>query len=96
MSKENREITLTIGEQEFNFGLDLQSVTKYFNAVTPNNKVSPSKNLLMTTVLAAEKSALHPLLENPVMIMQLAGTLLEEYAPDVEIAVKKPSAELLA
>ena len=31
------------------------------------------------------------LLANPVMVMQLAGTLLEEYGPDVEIIVKKPS-----
>ena len=27
----------------------------------------------------------------PVLVMQLAGALLEEYGPDVEITVKKPS-----
>jgi hypothetical protein len=25
------------------------------------------------------------------MVMQVAGTLLEEYSPDVEVTVKKPS-----
>jgi hypothetical protein len=93
---DRRDITLEIGEQEFTFSLAPQDVTKYFNAVTPNNKVAPSNNLLTTTVLPAHKDALRPLLANPVFVMQLAGTLLEEYAPDVEIIVKKPSAVLTA
>ncbi|MGP4922812.1 putative phage tail assembly chaperone, partial [Pseudomonas lundensis] len=38
-----------------------------------------------------QRASLKPLLANPVMVMQLAGTLLEEYGPDVEIIVKKPS-----
>jgi len=88
---EHREITLDIGEQEFTFTLAPQDVTKYFNAVTPNSKVAPSNNLLTTTVKAEQLPALRPLLRNPVLIMQLAGALLEEYAPDVEVVVKKPS-----
>lgn len=93
---DRRDITLEIGEQEFTFSLAPQDVTKYFNAVTPNNKVAPSNNLLTNTVLPAHLPALRPLLTNPVLTMQLAGTLLEEYAPDVEIVVKKPSAVLNA
>jgi len=93
---DRRDITLEIGEQEFTFSLVPQDVTKYFNTVTPNNKVGPSHNLLSTTVLPDHKDALRPLLKNPVLVMQLAGTLLEEYAPDVEIVVKKPSAVLTA
>jgi len=93
---DRRDITLEIGEQEFTFNLAPQDVAKYFNAVTPNNKVAPSNNLLTGTVLPAHKDALRPLLANPVFVMQLAGTLLEEYAPDVEIVVKKPSAVLTA
>lgn len=93
---ERREITLEVGEQEFTFSLAPQDVTKYFNAVAPNNKVAPSNNLLVTTVLPAYKDTLRQLLANPVLVMQLAGTLLEEYAPDVEIVVKKPSAVLNA
>lgn len=93
---DRRDITLEIGEQEFIFSLAPQDVTKYFNAVTPNNKVAPSNNLLITTVLPAHKDALRTLLANPVFVMQLAGTLLEEYAPDVEVVVKKPSTVLTA
>ncbi|RBH53176.1 MULTISPECIES: putative phage tail assembly chaperone [Pseudomonas] len=88
---EQREITLQLGEKEFTFTLTPQDVTKYFNAMTPSNKVAPANNLLTSTVKQEQRAELKPLLANPVMVMQLAGTLLEEYSPDVEIIVKKPS-----
>ena len=88
---ERREITLEIGENEFTFTLTPQDVTKYFNGLTANNKVAPANNLLVNTVDQQERATLKPLLVNPVMVMQLAGALLEEYGPDVEIIVKKPS-----
>jgi hypothetical protein len=90
-STEQREIILTLGETDITFNLTPQDVTKYFNAVTPNNKVAPSNNLLTNTVKQKHLATLRPYLLNPVTTMQLAGTLLEEYAPDVEIVVKKPS-----
>lgn len=93
---DKRDITLTIGETDFTFTFAPQDVTKYFNAVTPNNKVAPSNNLLTNTIQADQREALRPLLRNPVLTMQLAGTLPEEYAPDVEVVVKKPSSELIA
>jgi hypothetical protein len=88
-----REIALSVGATDFNFTLTAQDVTKYFNALTPTNKVAPGHNLLTSTVQADQKEALRPLLANPVMTMQIAGALLEEYSPDVEVTVKKPSAE---
>ncbi len=91
---DKREITLEVGDKEFTFDLTPQDVTKYFNAVTQTNKVAPANNLLTTTVQQAQRANLKPLLGNPVMVMQLAGTLLEEFSPDVEIIVKKPSVTL--
>ena len=88
---DRREITLEIGDQEFTFELTPQDVTKYFNAVTQTNKVAPANNLLVTTVKQEERATLKPMLGNPVFVMQLAGALLEEYSPDVEVTVKKPS-----
>jgi hypothetical protein len=93
---EKRDITLEVGTQEFTFTLTPQDVTKYFNAVTANNKVAPSHNLLSNTVVAEQRADLRTLLANPVMTMQIAGALLEEYAPDVEIIVKKHSTTLSA
>lgn len=88
---QSRDITLEVGSKEFTFTLTPQDVTKYFNAMTATNKVAPSFNLLSGTVLPAQKAELRETMVNPVMTMQIVGALLEEYAPDVEIIVKKPS-----
>ncbi|WP_339531549.1 putative phage tail assembly chaperone [Pseudomonas mucidolens] len=93
---DKREIILEVGDKEFTFELTPQDVTKYFNAVTQNNKVSPANNLLVTTVKQEERATLKAQLGNPVLVMQLAGALLEEYGPDVEITVKKHSTTLSA
>ncbi len=47
---ERTEITLEIQDTEFLFTLTPADVTRYFNAVTQNNKVAPSNNLLRSTV----------------------------------------------
>ena len=94
MSEVNRDITLERGDKEFTFSLTPQIITKYFNATTQANKVAPAHNLLMGTVTAAAQAALKVLLENPITTMTLAGALLEEYSPDVEVIVKKPSTTL--
>lgn len=88
---ETREITLEVGDKEFTFTLTPQDVTKYFNGMTQNNKVAPANNLLVNTVKQEERATLKSLLGNPVTVMQMAGALMEEYGPDVEIIVKKPS-----
>lgn len=90
---ERRSITLTIGDTDYTFTIGAAEVSKYFNAMTPTNKVSPAHNLLSTTVASDQRDALKKLLANPVTTMQVAGSLLEEYTPDIEITVKKPSNE---
>lgn len=96
MTDVNRSIILSIGADDFTFTLDAQLVTKYFNGITATNKVAPSHNLLVTAVAQEQLAALRPLLGNPATTLKIAGALLEEYAPDVEITVKKPSLTLNA
>ncbi|AZD95326.1 MULTISPECIES: putative phage tail assembly chaperone [Pseudomonas] len=96
MSTDVREVTLEIGDKEFTFTLTPVDVTKYFNAMTQTNKVAPANNLLVTTVEQEQRASLKPHLGNVVMVMQLANLLMEEYAPDVEAVVKKPSDTLNA
>lgn len=88
---ERREITLEVGTREFTFTLEPVDVSKYFNHLTPSNKVAPANNLLTQTVKQEQLASLRPLLANPVTTLQLAGALLGEYSPDLEITVKKPS-----
>ena len=96
MSEVNRSITLERGDKEFTFSLTPQVITKYFNATTQANKVAPAHNLLMSTVKPEGKDDLKSLLENPVTTMTIAGALLEEYSPNIDIIVKKSSATLKA
>ncbi|MBC3957681.1 MULTISPECIES: putative phage tail assembly chaperone [Pseudomonas] len=96
MSDVNRNITLEFKDQEFTFSLTPQDITKYFNATTQANKVAPAHNLLMSTVAQDQKASFKPFLENPVHTMSLAGALLEEYAPDLGVLVKKSSGSLKA
>lgn len=85
------EITLEIGDQEFDFDIDVALVTKYINGLTQANKVAPSYNLLMNTVKQEQKARLKPLLVHPTTTMEIAGTLVEEFQPKVEVTVKKRS-----
>ena len=96
MTEVNRDITLEIGEAEFTFHLTPAAVTKYFNSTTNNNKVAPANNLLVNTIDQEQRAQLKPLLANPLTVMELAGALLEEYSPNVEIIVKKSSDTLTA
>ena len=96
MTDVKRDITLELGDLELTFHLTPQDVTKYFNATTQANKVAPANNLLITTVKQEERASLKPFLVNPVTVMELAGALLEEYSPDIDIIVKKSSATLTA
>jgi hypothetical protein len=91
-----RTITLTIADKDFDFTLGAPEVTKYFNAMTQTNKIAPAHNLLSTSVKADQRDDLKLYLVNPVTVIQIAGALLEEFSPDVEITVKKPSDTLSA
>ena len=53
---DRRDITLEIGEQEFTFTLAPQDVTKYFNAITANNKNIENRQLPKFTYLVIEDS----------------------------------------
>lgn len=85
------EITLEIGDQEFDFDIDVALLTKYINGLTQANKVAPSYNLLMNTVKQEQKARLKPLLVHPTTTMEIAGALVEEFQPKVEVTVKKRS-----
>lgn len=90
------DITLEVAGQDFDFSMDPALMTKYINSLTPANKVAPAHNLLMTSVNQEQKASLKPLLANPMTAIQIAGALIEEYSPTVEVTVKKRSATLSA
>jgi len=84
-------VTLTIGEKEYSFEMTMEAYNSYINGMMPNNKVSPSHNFVVKTVVEADKKDVLELLEQPGAAGQIAGALTAEYAPDLGIEIKKPS-----
>jgi len=77
----------------FEFNVDRHSYNSYINAITQTNKVQPSHNFLMLTVMPDSREALTLFLEEtPSAEIAIASKVLEEYTPDLEFAVKKLSA----
>lgn len=83
-----KKIIVTVGTSDITFNVGLADYERYQNEFMPNNKVAPSKNFLNRTVADDCKEALAPLLEQG-LATELAGTLVGEYRPKLEITVKE-------
>ncbi|ACR69440.1 hypothetical protein DBV23_15880 [Edwardsiella ictaluri] len=82
-------ITLQIGEQELTFAPTPQAYDTLQNDFMPNNKVAPLKNYLRRIVIKDHRQALDTLLQKPGMPAAIASAVNDEYAPNIEIIVKK-------
>jgi len=87
-----KTITLTINGTDITFKVGVDDYNKFVNEMQPTNKVSPAHNFLMRTVDDAGKDDLKELLKQPGAAVNIVGTLVEEYVPDLQIMVGKPSA----
>lgn len=86
----SQTIDITAGGQEFSFNVTRGEYNKYLNAVTANSKIAPSYNFLSTTVETEQQKALLKFLQmTPGAEVQIAGAVLEEYTPDLDIVAKK-------
>lgn len=95
--KNLQTMTATVCGEDISFSIGRDDYNKYINSVTQNNKVAPSHNFLMQTVDANSADTLKKILaDNPGAEVQLAGSLLEDYTPDLGIVVKKSSGSLTA
>lgn len=83
-------IILTIAGTEFSFAMTTNDYNSYLNEIMPDNKVAPAHNLVMRTIEPKQKEDLKTVLEtSPGAAMQIAGLLTTEFAPSIEISVKK-------
>jgi len=80
-----RVIELTVNGKDLSFRVDLAAYNKYLNELVPTNKVGPAHNFLMRTISPDDKDALKAILDMPGAGLQLAGKILEEFTPDIEI-----------
>ena len=85
-----KQITLTVGTVELNFTVAPEDYNQLLNELMPSNKVAPNHNFAMRTVDAGSKDELKKLFENnPGAAVQIGGALATEFAPALEITVKK-------
>lgn len=86
MGKE--KIDLNVAGEDISFAPNVTAYNKYINEMSMSNKIAPAHNFLMRIVTPETKEALQALLERPGAALQLAGKVLEEYTPELEITVK--------
>ncbi|SMF94430.1 Phage tail assembly chaperone [Methylomagnum ishizawai] len=89
------ETTLSIGAVDFAFTVDHTAINTFLNDTTPADKIGPAFNFVMGCVAPDQKAALKNALTSGgeikgILALQVAGTLVEEGADTVKVAVKKP------
>lgn len=85
----NKTVELNVNGTPLAFDVTLDAFNAYLNAMQPTDKVNPSHNFLMRTVQAQHKDDLKELLAIPGACLEIAGSVLEEYKPNVSITVGK-------
>ncbi|NRB24036.1 putative phage tail assembly chaperone [Shewanella sp.] len=86
-----KTVTLTIGNTEFKFNMTVNDHSDFVDSVSRGGSVcSASHNFVMRAIDKSQKEELKNLLaESPGAEVQIAGALKGEFAPVLEIAVKK-------
>ncbi|WP_419787314.1 putative phage tail assembly chaperone [Pseudodesulfovibrio sp.] len=88
----DKTIVLTIKDKDITFTVGVDEYNRFVNEMQPKNKVAPAHNFLMRTVDDASKDDLRALLALPGASLDIVGSLVEEYVPDLNIMVGKSSA----
>ncbi|WEM43516.1 putative phage tail assembly chaperone [Photobacterium sp. DA100] len=83
-------ITLVIAGKELVFKPSEVEYNDYMNELMPDNKVAPAHNFLFNTVDDGSKETLREITNaNPSAAVQITAAVMAEYAPQLEISVKK-------
>lgn len=85
----NKAITMTVGNDELKFNVSLADYNRYQNEVNASDKVAPSMRFLRRTLADPEQRELLDALCDQGLALQMAMTLMGEFVPEVEIAIKK-------
>lgn len=89
--KTGKKVQIEIGEDTFDFTIDINAYNAFVNAFLPNNKVAPAFNFATTTVKPEQQAKLIEWLDKGIAV-DVANHLAEEFKPAVKIAVKKSHA----
>ncbi|EEZ6654338.1 hypothetical protein DBT58_003226 [Escherichia coli] len=82
-------ITLTIGGVDVVFEPNDVAYNSYINEMAMDNKVAPSIEYVRAIVSRDSKDALAAILKKPGAAIQIAAAVNKQYAPELDIVVKK-------
>ncbi|EFN9924984.1 hypothetical protein D0E15_19775 [Escherichia coli] len=82
-------ITLTIGGVDVVFEPNEVAYNSYINEMAMDNKVAPSIGYVRAIVSRDSKDALAAILKKPGAAIQIAAAVNKQYAPELDIVVKK-------
>ncbi|HEO9045959.1 TPA: hypothetical protein QIF36_004166 [Enterobacter kobei] len=89
-TENNSTITLTVGDTDIVFEPTLTAYNQCLNdAAKKNNITGAMRDYLLKIVTPASRDALKQLLQRPGIIATLTQAVNEEFAPEVDIRVKK-------
>lgn len=84
------KVILTIGAVDLVFNPTIDNYNKFINEMQLNNKIAPASNYIRRIVDKDSKDALNDILiASPGAALQIAGAINDEFAPDLDITVKK-------
>lgn len=84
-----KEITLTVGENEFKFKVSTTEYNTFVNDMKPDSKIVPAKNFVKRCLVDKGQTAAIEDLCDHGLAPDLAGALIEEFRPKLEIEIKK-------
>ena len=85
-----KKIELEVNNVELVFNVNLAAYDKYIDELVPNQKKKPATNFLTSTVASECKEALLKMFQSsPGVAIHLCASVIDEYQPDFDIAVKK-------
>ncbi|HCM1923109.1 TPA: putative phage tail assembly chaperone [Salmonella enterica subsp. salamae serovar 16:m,t:e,n,x] len=82
-------ITLTIGGVDIVFEPNEVAYNSYINEMAMDNKIAPSIEYVRAIVSRDSKDALAAILKKPGAAIQIAAAVNKQYAPELDIVVKK-------
>ncbi len=90
MAQLANEIVLGVKGVDIRFRPTLDDYNKFINEMQMTNKVAPANNYVRRIVNKDDRAALDEvLIQNPGAALQLASKVNDEFAPELDIVVKK-------
>ncbi len=83
------KITLKIAGKDFDFYVTPFLYSSFLDGVSGDRKVQAMNNFVMTAVDNAQLKDLQAIITEPAFCMEIAPYIIEEYAPKIEVIVKK-------